>query len=57
MIVILNLNFSWNPNPLIRHTFWSLVVGSSIRFLGFSAIGQPMVQRYLALPNMKSARK
>ncbi|CAK9798458.1 Sodium-coupled monocarboxylate transporter 1 [Anthophora plagiata] len=44
-------------NPLTRHTIWSLVVGGCIHWLQVSGINQNMVQRYLALPTLQSARR
>ncbi|XP_078051192.1 sodium-coupled monocarboxylate transporter 1 [Augochlora pura] len=44
-------------NPLTRHTIWSLVVGGFFHWLQISAINQNMIQRYLSLPTLKSARR
>nr|XP_033325162.1 sodium-coupled monocarboxylate transporter 1-like isoform X2 [Megalopta genalis] len=44
-------------NPLTRHTIWSLVVGGFFHWLQISAINQNMIQRYLSLPSLKSARR
>ncbi|CAL7951541.1 unnamed protein product [Xylocopa violacea] len=44
-------------SPLTRHTLWSLVVGGFFHWLQISAINQNMIQRYLALPTLKSARR
>ncbi|KAG8232973.1 hypothetical protein J437_LFUL012620, partial [Ladona fulva] len=48
----------WNfdPNPLERHTFWSLVIGGYIYWTAFNSVNQTMVQRYLALPNLRQAQ-
>ncbi|XP_066591504.1 sodium-coupled monocarboxylate transporter 2-like isoform X3 [Prorops nasuta] len=43
-------------SPLERHTIWSLVVGGFFHYLQISAINQNMIQRYLSLPTLKSAR-
>ncbi|XP_069105008.1 sodium/iodide cotransporter-like [Argopecten irradians] len=51
----LNL-FNFDPNPTLRQTFWSLVVGSTI-----SGIGVPLTQvsflRIKATPTVKSAKR
>ncbi|XP_033222969.1 sodium-coupled monocarboxylate transporter 1-like [Belonocnema kinseyi] len=44
-------------SPLTRHTIWALVIGGFVHWLQISAVNQNMVQRYLALPNLQSARK
>nr|XP_020667373.1 sodium-coupled monocarboxylate transporter 1-like [Pogona vitticeps] len=40
--------WDFNPNPLQRHTFWTLVVGGTFTWLGIYGINQSQVQRYLA---------
>ncbi|XP_012280871.1 sodium-coupled monocarboxylate transporter 1 [Orussus abietinus] len=47
-------SFDWSP--LTRHTMWSLVIGGFVHWLQISAINQNMIQRYLALPSLRSAR-
>nr|XP_049691920.1 sodium-coupled monocarboxylate transporter 1 [Helicoverpa armigera] len=46
----------WDPNPLTRHTIWSLVVGGTIYWLQSNAVNQTMIQRYLALPTLRGAK-
>nr|XP_016849224.1 PREDICTED: LOW QUALITY PROTEIN: sodium-coupled monocarboxylate transporter 1 [Anolis carolinensis] len=43
------LNF-WNfsPDPLQRHTFWTIVVGGTFTWLGIYGVSQSQVQRYIA---------
>ncbi|XP_051857698.1 sodium-coupled monocarboxylate transporter 1-like [Antechinus flavipes] len=41
------LNFwDFNPNPLRRYTFWSIVIGGTITWLGVFATNPAQVQRY-----------
>ncbi|KAG6447357.1 hypothetical protein O3G_MSEX004903 [Manduca sexta] len=47
---------NWDPNPLTRHTIWSLVVGGLVYWLQANAVNQTMVQRYLSLPTLKGAK-
>ncbi|XP_053611489.1 sodium-coupled monocarboxylate transporter 1-like [Plodia interpunctella] len=47
---------NWDPNPLSRHTIWSLVVGGVVYWLQANAVNQTMVQRYLALPTLRGAK-
>jgi sodium-coupled monocarboxylate transporter 8/12 len=45
-----------DPNPLIRHTFWTVLIGSYTTWVSQMGVGQGMVQRYLSLPNLKAAK-
>lgn len=49
--------YSFDPNPTIRHTIWSQIIGGLFYWLQTNAVSQNMIQRYLALPNLKAARK
>ncbi|XP_060101237.1 sodium-coupled monocarboxylate transporter 1 [Heteronotia binoei] len=40
--------WDFNPNPMQRHTFWSLIIGGTFTWLGIYAVNQSQVQRYLA---------
>uniref|UniRef100_A0A8D0EWT3 Solute carrier family 5 member 8 n=1 Tax=Strix occidentalis caurina TaxID=311401 RepID=A0A8D0EWT3_STROC len=43
------LNFwDFNPNPLQRHTFWTIVIGGTFTWTGIYGINQSQVQRYIA---------
>ncbi|XP_020667393.1 sodium-coupled monocarboxylate transporter 1 [Pogona vitticeps] len=43
------LNFwNFNPDPLQRHTFWTIVIGGTSTWLGMYGISQSQVQRYIA---------
>lgn len=48
---------NFDVNPLSRHTVWSLVFGGVLYWLQSSAINQNMIQRYLSLPDFKTARR
>ncbi|EDW75843.2 uncharacterized protein Dwil_GK14981 [Drosophila willistoni] len=45
-----------NPSPYIRHTVWSVLIGGFFYWTSFNAVNQTMVQRYMSLPSLKSAR-
>ncbi|XP_046396482.1 sodium-coupled monocarboxylate transporter 1 isoform X2 [Ischnura elegans] len=49
------LNF--DPNPLERHTVWTVIIGGYVYWTSFNAVNQTMVQRYLTLSSLKEARK
>ncbi|NXL37497.1 SC5A8 protein, partial [Glaucidium brasilianum] len=43
------LNFwDFNPNPLQRHTFWTIVIGGTFTWTSIYGINQSQVQRYIA---------
>ncbi|CAB3362933.1 Hypothetical predicted protein [Cloeon dipterum] len=49
--------FNMNPNPLERHTFWTVLIGQSVYMMSWCATSQGMVQRYLAVPDLRTARQ
>ncbi|KAF5303094.1 hypothetical protein FQR65_LT08426 [Abscondita terminalis] len=48
------LNF--NPDPTVRHSWFSLIIGGGITFLSLYAVNQTQVQRYLTLRDLKKAQ-
>lgn len=43
------LNFwDFNPSPLQRHSFWTIVVGGTFTWTGIYGVNQSQVQRYIA---------
>ena len=50
------LFYSFNPDPTIRLTFWSVVLGRFFIGLGVIGTGQPSIQRYSTLKSSKSAQ-
>ncbi|XP_026467597.1 sodium-coupled monocarboxylate transporter 1-like [Ctenocephalides felis] len=46
-----------NPDPTARHTLWTCVVGGCISWLQSNAVSQNMIQRYIALPSLRAARR
>lgn len=43
------LNFwNFNPNPLQRHTFWTIVIGGTFTWTSIYGVNQSQVQRYSA---------
>ncbi|XP_037955495.1 sodium-coupled monocarboxylate transporter 1-like [Teleopsis dalmanni] len=43
-------------NPTVRHTLWSQLIGGVVYWTQTNAVSQNMIQRYLSLPTLKSAR-
>ncbi|GJQ70612.1 hypothetical protein Trydic_g23005 [Trypoxylus dichotomus] len=48
------LNF--NPDPTIRHTWFTLIIGGAITFLSLYGVNQTQVQRYMTMKDLKSAQ-
>ncbi|KAG8232979.1 hypothetical protein J437_LFUL012626 [Ladona fulva] len=48
--------FNMDPNPLVRHTFWTIVVGNFFGWLSGSSTSQAIHQRCLSLPTLTKAR-
>ncbi|KAL5004656.1 hypothetical protein ScPMuIL_018112, partial [Solemya velum] len=46
--------FDFDPDPTIRHTFWSLLIGSTLRGIGLT-FNQSTVQRISSTQSMKEA--
>ncbi|KAJ8311408.1 hypothetical protein KUTeg_010763 [Tegillarca granosa] len=51
-----NVSRFFNPDPTIRHTFWSLVVGGTITTTGIYGTTQSSIQRFTALPSLTDAK-
>ncbi|XP_047368469.1 sodium-coupled monocarboxylate transporter 2-like isoform X3 [Vespa velutina] len=47
--------FNMDPDPTIRHTFWTVVIGNYLNWLATCSVNQAMVQRCLAMPNLKKS--
>ncbi|XP_025262465.1 sodium-coupled monocarboxylate transporter 1-like isoform X2 [Camponotus floridanus] len=44
-------------SPLERHTIWALTIGGFVHWLQIAGVNQNMIQRYLSLPTVQSARR
>jgi hypothetical protein len=40
---------SFDPDPTVRHTWWSLIIGGCFTYLSLYAVNQIQVQRLLTL--------
>nr|CAD7570052.1 unnamed protein product [Timema californicum] len=49
--------FNMDPSPFARNTFWTVAVGMTFLQLCHCGINQGMVQKFLALPTIKNARR
>ncbi|XP_073707906.1 sodium-coupled monocarboxylate transporter 1 [Garra rufa] len=48
--------FSFDPDPLRRHSFWTIVVGGSLMWASMYSINQSQVQRYISCKTMTHAK-
>lgn len=46
---------SLNPDPFVRHTFWTLAFGGVFMMLSLYGVNQAQVQRYLSSHTEKAA--
>lgn len=47
---------SFDPDPTVRHTWFSLIIGGGVTFLSLYAVNQTQVQRYLTVKDLRSAQ-
>uniref|UniRef100_A0A8C5PKS9 Sodium-coupled monocarboxylate transporter 1 n=1 Tax=Leptobrachium leishanense TaxID=445787 RepID=A0A8C5PKS9_9ANUR len=51
------LNFwDFNPNPLQRHSFWTIVIGGTFTWTGIYGVNQSQVQRYISCKSLLHAK-
>ncbi|XP_004623897.1 sodium-coupled monocarboxylate transporter 1 [Octodon degus] len=51
------LNFwNFNPNPLQRHTFWTIIIGGTFTWTSIYGVNQSQVQRYSACKSRFQAK-
>lgn len=55
IFVIFELSF--DPDPTVRHSWFSLILGGGILYLSLYGVNQTQVQRYLTVRDLKSAQK
>lgn len=48
--------FSMNPDPTVRHSFWSVVVGGTMYWVSMFCANQASVQKYLSVERISQAR-
>ncbi|XP_062551794.1 sodium-coupled monocarboxylate transporter 1-like isoform X1 [Armigeres subalbatus] len=49
--------FNMNPDPFIRSSFWTVTLGLSTIWIGTLGVSQGCIQRFLAVPDLKIAKK
>ncbi|KAI4546283.1 hypothetical protein MG293_002838 [Ovis ammon polii] len=51
------LNFwNFNPNPLQRHTFWTIIIGGTFTWTSIYGVNQSQVQRYISCKSRFQAK-
>ncbi|XP_027711547.1 sodium-coupled monocarboxylate transporter 1-like [Vombatus ursinus] len=51
------LNFwDFNPNPLQRHTFWTIIIGGTFTWTAIYGVNQSQVQRFISCKNRFHAK-
>lgn len=45
-----------NPNPMVRHNFWSVVIGGTFYWTTMFCSNQASVQKYLSVENISQVR-
>lgn len=45
-----------NPDPTVRHSFWSVVVGGTIYWISMFCANQASIQKYLSVERLSQAR-
>ncbi|XP_077195305.1 sodium-coupled monocarboxylate transporter 1-like [Paroedura picta] len=48
--------WDFNPSPMQRHTFWTLIIGGTFTWLGIYGVNQSQIQRYLACKTIVHAK-
>ncbi|XP_077582887.1 sodium-coupled monocarboxylate transporter 1 [Stigmatopora nigra] len=48
--------FDFDPDPLKRHTFWSILLGGSVTWMSIYSINQSQVQRYISCKTLCHAK-
>lgn len=49
-------SFSFSPDPKVRHSVWSLVIGGTFTWVAIYGVNQAQVQRYCTCPSLRKAQ-
>ena len=55
-VTIIHLH-SFSPDPTVRHSWFTLIIGGGVTFISLYGVNQTQVQRYLTLKDLKSAQR
>ncbi|GLV37860.1 uncharacterized protein CBL_06438 [Carabus blaptoides fortunei] len=48
--------FNMDPNPTVRHSFWSVVIGGTFYWMTMFASNQASIQKYMSVETLSQAR-
>ena len=54
--MLFSLKFTFDPNPLIRQNFWSILIGQTVFWTGTYGANQAQIQRALTVPTLRKAQ-
>ncbi|PSN54818.1 Sodium-coupled monocarboxylate transporter 1 [Blattella germanica] len=46
-----------DPNPFIRLTSWSVIIGTSVNWMSVIGVNQSMVQKFISVPTIKNSKR
>ncbi|CAH0547672.1 unnamed protein product [Brassicogethes aeneus] len=49
--------FNFDPNPTTRDSFWAVVIGLTVHWVGHTSVNQGCVQKFLAVNTFEKAKK
>lgn len=53
---LMNVYFSFDPDPAVRHSFWTCVFGGAITWLAVYGGNQAQIQRAITCPTLRKAQ-
>lgn len=54
--IVMNVYFSFDPDPAVRHSFWTCVFGGAITWLAVYGGNQAQIQRAITCPTLRKAQ-
>ena len=55
VIIIIFINFSFNIDPTVRHSWFSILIGGCFTQISLYAVNQTQIQRFLTMKDYKTA--
>ncbi|XP_019875827.2 sodium-coupled monocarboxylate transporter 1 [Aethina tumida] len=49
--------FNFDPNPTTRDSFWAIIIGLTVHWIGHTSVNQGCVQKFLAVATWAEAKK
>ena len=54
--LLISLDTSFDPDPRVRHSFWTVVVGGGMVWMANMGVNQAWVQRAVSVRSVKHSR-